>query len=664
MPDWLADILQWIRDNPDMAGLTIGLVAFLEGLALVGILIPGIIILFGFGTLIGLGVLDLASVWVWCSVGAILGDGISFWIGYYFKDHLRDIWPFNRFSDLIDQGEQFFKRHGLKSILIGRFVGPVRPVMPVVAGMLSMDIKRYVPANILAGILWAPAYLLPGVVFGASIELAKAVALRLALLLVLGGALAWGISWIINRSYNYLLPRSSKMLAYALRWSQRHPHLGRFARPLVDPTRPESGTLALFAFSLIIGACGLLYLSIALPIAGGVPKSDQYLLSVFASLRTPWADASMLFFSGLGDIQVLLPASGLVLIWLLWRRRWLAFNHWLAALGFGFLLSVGIQQVLSLALSRSIGSTTSADLTSSHFTMSVVVYGFFAVLIGRELPSRRRVWPYVLTAFLVTAIAFSRLYFAAHWPSDMLAGLFAGVLWVAILGIAYRRRIRRPYWMAPPTAIFFFGIFVASTLYGINRELPDQLKSHLHIQQRIEQSIWHQQGINGLEPQQSFLWATLNQSNHNLEIAGTLQSIEHQLVASGWESSEKLNWSFIFQMLQPNPSQDSLALLPASYRGQREALLMRKTNSSNEQTFWVLRIWPSHISLKDGTPLWVGRVGIAQQAKVLYFFSYWQGGIAKGVELIQVTKDLPMTFRSLNIAGRELIQVFNEQKSQ
>ena len=126
--------MDWIGNHPGVAGLVIAVVAFLEGFALVGILVPGIVILFGFGALIGLGVLELRSVWFWCSLGAIAGDGASFWIGRRYREHLPLVWPFSRYRDLIRQGIRFFRKHGLKSIIIGRFLGPVRPIMPVVAG--------------------------------------------------------------------------------------------------------------------------------------------------------------------------------------------------------------------------------------------------------------------------------------------------------------------------------------------------------------------------------------------------------------------------------------------------------------------------------------------------------------------------------------------------
>ena len=166
--EWIDAILEWIRAHPGAAGLTIAAVAFLEGLALIGILIPGIIILFGFGALVGLGILDLATVWFWCSVGAILGDGVSYWLGHHFKGHLRDIWPFTRFGDLLTQGEEFFRRHGLKCVVIGRFIGPIRGFVPFVAGCARMSPRAFIGYGIISAILWGLAY--PGLGYVAGVS--------------------------------------------------------------------------------------------------------------------------------------------------------------------------------------------------------------------------------------------------------------------------------------------------------------------------------------------------------------------------------------------------------------------------------------------------------------------------------------------------------------
>ena len=117
---WSQDLLNWVSANPGWSGLIIFLISLIESLALIGLLIPGIFILFGIGTLIGLGGLEFWPVWLGGSMGALCGDVASYYLGFHFHSHLRDFWPFSRYPAMLDRGTDFFRRHGEKSVFAGR----------------------------------------------------------------------------------------------------------------------------------------------------------------------------------------------------------------------------------------------------------------------------------------------------------------------------------------------------------------------------------------------------------------------------------------------------------------------------------------------------------------------------------------------------------------
>lgn len=160
-------IQNWIVLNPGWAGLFVFVISACESLAVVGLFIPGLVMMGIIGALVSAGILDIVPTLLYAILGAIVGDGISYYIGRRFKHHLPYYWPFSRFPQWLDRGKKFFIDHGSKSIVIGRFVGPVRPFIPVVAGMMSMRPRHFLFANIISAIIWAPIYMLPG--FGISL---------------------------------------------------------------------------------------------------------------------------------------------------------------------------------------------------------------------------------------------------------------------------------------------------------------------------------------------------------------------------------------------------------------------------------------------------------------------------------------------------------------
>lgn len=187
----LQPVLDWIQQHPGLAGLVVFIVAAVESLAVVGILVPGIVFMLGVGALVGLGVLEFWTTAAWAAAGAVAGDGLSYWLGRYFDKQLRSIWPFTKHQDLIPRGEQFFHKHGGKSVLFGRFIGPIRPIIPAIAGIMHMNPYHFYFVNVLSAIAWAPIVLLPGVVFGSSLHLAGAVAGRLVMVILLLVGIAW-----------------------------------------------------------------------------------------------------------------------------------------------------------------------------------------------------------------------------------------------------------------------------------------------------------------------------------------------------------------------------------------------------------------------------------------------------------------------------------------
>ena len=148
------------------SGLIVFSIAFLETLLLVGFFFPGSVALVAIGTLISTGHLDLWPTLFWAFAGAVLGDNISFWIGVHFQEPLKKSGLYARHQEAFRKGERFFHQYGAYSVAIGRFIGPIRAVIPAIAGSMGMPGKLFFIVNVLSALLWAPAYIIPGVIFG------------------------------------------------------------------------------------------------------------------------------------------------------------------------------------------------------------------------------------------------------------------------------------------------------------------------------------------------------------------------------------------------------------------------------------------------------------------------------------------------------------------
>ncbi|MGH8072668.1 MAG: bifunctional DedA family/phosphatase PAP2 family protein [Lysobacter sp.] len=620
-PAWIESATTWISANPIAAGALIFLVAFCDALVVAGIVVPALPLLFAVGALVGLGHLDGPYALACAATGAFVGDSLSYWIGYRWGPQLRQRWPFARYPQWLDRGESLFRRHGIKSIAIARFVGAVRPFVPAIAGMLRMPFRRYALPSLIACVAWAALFLAPGWILGASYDAVASVADRLALAL---GAMAIAVALVwagVLYTWRWFAEHADTLLARALRWTRVHPRLGRYAGALIDPNRPESASLVMLA-ACLLAISWIWFTLLAMLLASGGPLAlDHHLHDLMWTLRNPLADRLMAGLASLGDAQVLGAAAVVALAYLLWRRRWMAAAHWLAALVFGLVLTALLEAVI--VMPRPPTAPAGFGFPSVAVTMTTIVFGFFAVLIARELPGRKRVWPYLLAGVVTTLIAFARLYLGAHWASDLVGGTLFGLAWVLVLGIAYRSHVARSFWMRP-LAILFYGTFVLAAGWHAPRA-ADNLLAKFSVAPPTEVIAtvdWWQQG-----------WSTLparrNDGDERLrwpldvQVAGPLEPLQHALEAAGWRVQPQADWVETLALLDNDTPEHAQVVLPATLDAHAEALLLLRDGARRGEQY-VLRLWPAPVALADGTPLWLGTTQTLQVSKPLGAAVLWR----------------------------------------
>ncbi len=150
------------RDNAAWAPPIMFVLAFGESLAFISLLIPAWGALVALGALVGPSGISFWPVWVAASLGAALGDWLSYWIGLKLEYRVQNIWPLSRYPDMIPRGEAFVKKWGAPGIFIGRFFGPLRAVVPLIAGIFEMPFWRFQMANFSSAFVWAAVLLTLG----------------------------------------------------------------------------------------------------------------------------------------------------------------------------------------------------------------------------------------------------------------------------------------------------------------------------------------------------------------------------------------------------------------------------------------------------------------------------------------------------------------------
>jgi membrane protein DedA with SNARE-associated domain len=169
MEAYATQILDFVRANQIWAAPIIFALAFAESLAFISLVVPAWAVLVGMGALIQSSGISFWPIWVAASIGAALGDWLSYWIGWRFEHAIANRWPLNRHPQLIPRGEAFMKKWGMLGIFIGRFSGPLRAVVPLIAGIFQMDYWRFQLANWTSAFVWAAVILLLGDIVGKTI---------------------------------------------------------------------------------------------------------------------------------------------------------------------------------------------------------------------------------------------------------------------------------------------------------------------------------------------------------------------------------------------------------------------------------------------------------------------------------------------------------------
>ncbi|SDH96632.1 bifunctional DedA family/phosphatase PAP2 family protein [Paraburkholderia phenazinium] len=596
------------------AGWTLAVVflaAFLESVAVIGTFVPGSTAMFLAGALVGTGSLNLGWLFVCALAGAVAGDGLSYWLGHRYRSRIAQLWPFSTHPQILEAGYRYFAQHGARSVVFARFIAPLRAIVPVVAGMLGMKPARFYAMNALSALLWAPAHILPGVVFGASLQLAGAVSFRLVAVIAILAALGWlsfrAMRVVLSRAQAWTIESRRKLFAWACG------HKGRTATILLqvlDPERPAMGIVA--AISVLVLLFAAIFFGVFQGVANGDPlvQVDMSVYRFLQSIHSTWADAVISGLATLGSVPTLAAVVTTVIVWMAYERRWLAVAYWLAAVAFSQLLIFAIQLIVRRAPPGHAGLDVYA-FPSNHVAASAIVYGFLAFLLARRVGKVQGILVTTISTAIVVAVAFAGLYFGRFSFSDAVGGAAFAAIWVAV--VALTAVWRNPKTPASREFMPFVMLVVicasATPQILLNRSVSapaNEPRPPLHV---VTEAQWT-----------DTLWKTFacyrsdmtgeRREPLTVQWAANREQIEAQLSNRGWIEGTQLSVRSLLYLVAPDPIATALPVLPKLDNGEPSAMVFMRARDARDERD-VLRFWPTGYAIQRASgapaaPIWLG----------------------------------------------------------
>jgi undecaprenyl-diphosphatase len=435
------DLQKLLEDISNTLGawtyLLVGFFAFAETGAFVGLVVPGETVMLLGGAVAGQGAIDVYLLIAIAWFAAWAGDTTSFFLGRRLgREFVMRHGPrFGISHERFERVEDYFSRHGGKTIFIGRFISLVRAFAPFIAGSSGMRYRAFVPYSILGTGLWASAHILVGYFFSRSVETGaeyagKGAFLLATLIVVVGGSV------FLYRHFRVAANREA-----AVRWMEGRlatrwlVALGRRYRPqlafLWDRVTP-GGTFGLEFTTLMATLAVSLFVLIAyIVLIGrdpGPTPGDMTATDVVEHLEAAWLTALSKIVTFLGSGGFVWALTALCAVLLAARRRWTEFGVLLAGMT---LTSIGFHEIKD-AVDRprpqgGLVESSGSSFPSGHAAHSVLYVWLAVTIVLRLRPGMARGAAVVAGGIALTVlVGLSRVYLNVHYLSDVSGGWALG----------------------------------------------------------------------------------------------------------------------------------------------------------------------------------------------------------------------------------------------
>ncbi|HMI81044.1 MAG TPA: VTT domain-containing protein [Solirubrobacterales bacterium] len=435
------DLQQLLEDISNTLGawtyLLVGFFAFAETGAFIGLVVPGETTMLLGGAVAGQGAIDVYLLISIAWFAAWLGDTTSFFLGRRLgRGFVLEHGPRVGIShERFEKVEDYFGRHGGKTIFIGRWISLVRAFAPFIAGSSGMQYRAFVPYSVLGTGLWASLHILVGYFFSRSIEEAGHYAARGAFLLATLIALVAGTVYLVRRF------RVEENRVAAVRWMERHDAtrwlvvLGRRYRPQLQflwARVTPGGTFGLEFTTLMATLAVALFVLVAYTVVigedPGPTPGDETAIELVGHLQGGFLTSVAKAITWLGSGAVVWALAAVAGALLAWRRRWAEF--WVLLAGMT-ITQVGIVEIKD-AVDRPrppdpLASSSGSSFPSGHAAHAVLYLWLAVTIVMRLRPGMARGAAVVTTGLVLTIlIGLSRVYLNVHYLSDVSGGWALG----------------------------------------------------------------------------------------------------------------------------------------------------------------------------------------------------------------------------------------------
>jgi membrane protein DedA with SNARE-associated domain/membrane-associated phospholipid phosphatase len=593
--------LDYIGSNPTLGVTAAFLIAMGEALLIIGLFVPSTATLIAIGGLVGLGKLPFWPVFIATFLGAVAGDAISFWVGYVFRDRLKEIWPFSHYRGLFEAGQAYFAKHGGKSVVIGRFIPGVKAVVPGIAGMMDMGVVRFQVLNVLSAIVWAAAHILPGISAGLALQWLGSISRRLAVALLVLLVVMVAVVWLARAALRIGLAYLPDGFALALHHTGlRHTRVGAFLQRLISPGEEDFRLFVVLNVVLAsaIASCALLVQNLAT--RDSIAAFDRGISQFLQSVRTSWTDDLMVavtLMSGL-PVTIAMTIAAAAVLMVADRRR----------IAFGLIAAMAATLVFVLILTLIVpwspplaGALIEGGLSRSHAALTAALLGVIGFIILRGVGPLAGRLVVAVCGCLIALVALSRMYIAAEWPSDVAAGLLFGAALTAIFALAFHdEEVSFSTAMSLAAASALAWLLVGT--WKLSRDFADNpfFASQYVSRTIVMSTAWRDGGWSALSRRRIDL-AGAAEEPMLLQWKGSLGSLQQALEARGWKGAPAWSIDALNGFAFPDTSATALPAVPKFHDGRREAFTALYPLDDGKSRL-VLRVWPENVRDPGGQP--------------------------------------------------------------